>query len=183
MRSIVLFLLTAVSIAFCQSYYETQMSVRNTFYGGIALNVGKGSSAMNPGVTACMEPVKKINKYFGAGGHIDYTWLSVANLPDNIGTGLHLFDVAFVPKAFVPVAEEMCFSFEADPGLYGTYFYYSEGGFHDSIFKLFFGFTSGAAFNIGSYSFMFKFKTIFADDRFELASLVNWIGFCAGIAL
>ncbi len=183
MKTSVLCVLAVASMAVGQNYYDQQMSVRNTFYGGVAWAAGEGASGMNPGVNACMEPLKRINKYFGAGGHIDYTWLSVAGLPDKIGAGVHLFDIAFVPKVYIPIADDMNISFETDPGLFGTYLYYSEGGYSNSLFKLFFGLSSGAAYNIGSYSFMFKFKTIFSDYRFERAQLVNWIALCAGIAL
>jgi hypothetical protein len=185
MRKCALCVLALVSLAVGQNYFDMQMSVRNMFYGGIALAVGDGSSSMNPGITACMEPLKKINKYFGAGGHIDYTWLSMAKakLPPNRGGGLNLFDIAFVPKGFVPIADDMSFSFETDPGLYGVYFYFSDGGYNNSEFLVRFGLTTAAAYNIGSFSFMFKFKTIFANDRFESVSTVNWIGFSAGIVL
>jgi hypothetical protein len=180
MKISVLFILATASIACGESYYELQMSVKNTFYGGLALAV---AGNMNPGVTASIEPIKRVNKYFGAGGHIDYTWLSVANLPEKMGAGNHMFDISFVPKAFIPVGYEKEFSFEADPGVYGVYFYYSEGGYFDSIFKVYFGLTSAAAFSIGSFSFMFKSKVVFADFSFERASLANWVAFCAGVTL
>lgn len=184
MRNSVFSLLALAGLAFGQSYYETHASIRNTFSGGISLAVSEGSSNMNPGVSACIEPIKMINTYFGAGGHIDYTWLSMKNLDSAESRGGHFFDISFVPKAYLPISTNKCFSFEVDPGLYGVYAYFWWGGYKNSDFKLFFGLTSGVTFTIDAFSFIIKFKSIITEDNYVLRTrLVNWMSFCAGIAL
>jgi hypothetical protein len=176
----VLCLLALASITVGQNYYESMMTVRNTFYGGIALAVGEGASGLNPGVTLCMEPLKKINEYFSAGGHIEYAWLSTARLPQNVSEGGHFFDVAFVPKVFIPVASEMNFVFEIDPGLFGLYYYRRLGGYSNSVFKAYLGLTLGAGFNVHQFSLMFKYKSMFTEN---VSLAVHWITFSVGIAL
>lgn len=183
MSKSMLIVLAAASIAVSQSYYESLTSIKNTIYGGVAFAIEQGAG-MNPGVNAGIEPIKKINTYLGVGGHIDYTWLSVKNLPSNVGEGVHLFDVSFVPKAFVPVGKDMDFTFEIDPGIYGIDVYYRLGGFSSSEFNLHFGLTTGAGFKADVFSFLFKFKTFFTEsDGYHYMRLVNWLALCAGVEL
>jgi hypothetical protein len=184
MRKSALSLLIAASFALGQNYYEPMLSIRNTFYGGIAFAVGEGASVWHPGVSGGIEPIKKINTYFGVGGHIDYSWLSRAELPPLKRAGLHYFDISFVPKAYLPVSANMTFSFEVDPGLYGTYAYYSYGEYRTSNFKVFFGLTAGTAFTIEAFSLIFKFKNIFGEDiPVPQVTIVNYLSLCVGIAL
>jgi len=178
-----LILLCAASIAFCQSqgYYESQMSARTAFFAGGVLALGTG---MNPGVSACLEPIKRINTYFGAGGHVDYTWLSAAGLPADVGIDLHIVDISFVPKALWPVGKDKCLTFEIDPGWYLILIKVHDVNYHATGFNKRFGLTVAPGFTIGDFSFSFKVKSVFTDGAgTNDISLVNWIVLCAGINL
>jgi len=182
MRKTAFVLLVTASVAFCQSYYETQTLARTTFFSGIALAFGK--SGLNPGVNACLEPVKKINSYLSVGGHIDYTWFSASGLPADTAVNLHAFDISFVPKACWPLGKDKNITFEIDPGWYGILNYFHAGAYYETVFNKRFGLTTAPGFTINNFSFAVKVKTIFtesADSRY--VKLIAWIALCAGIAL
>jgi hypothetical protein len=150
----------------------------NTLYAGLALATGEGSSDMNPGITACLEPVVVVNKYFACGGHLDYAWLTAtkpSDAPSDFRAGTHLWDIAFVPKALVPIAADMNLAFEIDPGFNMTLAYVHGGSFDDSEFKPHFGLTSGISYTVKVFSFAFKFKNVFLEN-----DSVNWVTFTVG---
>jgi hypothetical protein len=150
----------------------------NTLYGGLALATGEGSDGMNPGLFAGIEPVVIVNKYFACGGHADYTWLTVkkpAHAPGDFRAGTHFWDIAFVPKALLPLTTDMRLAFEMDPGFNMTLAYVSGGGFNNSEFKPHFGLTTGITYTIQMFSFAFRFKNVFLEN-----DSVNWIVFAVG---
>jgi hypothetical protein len=157
------------------------MSAQTTFFAGGAFALGSG---VNPGVNVCLEPIKKINTYFGVGGHIDYTWFSASGLPPDVSVNLHSFDIALVPKGYWPVGKEMNVTFEIDPGWYGFLLKVRDGDDYATIFNKRFGLTTAPGFTVGNFSFAFKFKTVFVEGAGSHGvSLVNWIVLCAGIAM
>jgi hypothetical protein len=169
--------LLAVLLTFGLAYGNSNF--QNTFYGGLAIATGEGSEYINPGITACIEPLGKINKYFGIGGHVDYTWLSVKKPNgwdnDNFSFGFHMWDLALVPKAFIPISEDANIAFEIDPGLSLDLVYFNMGNYSDSDLQPNFGLTSGISINIKSFAFAFKFKNVFSDE-----DVTNWITFSVG---
>jgi hypothetical protein len=150
----------------------------NTLYGGLALATGKGSDGMNPGLTACVEPVVIVNKFIACGGHLDYAWLTMKKpdiAPNDFRGGHHLWDIAFVPKVLFPLSTDMRLAFEMDPGFNMTLSYISGGGYNDSEFKPHFGLTTGIAYTVKMFSFAFRFKNVFLEN-----DSVNWVTFTIG---
>jgi hypothetical protein len=153
--------------------------VTTTFYGGLAIAIGEGSSDMNPGIAACVEPIGKISKYFGLGGHLDYAWLSVRK-PSNLTmgdfrAGVHFWDISLVPKGYLPVADNSNVALEFDPGVYLTYSYINGGGESHGEVKPYFGLTTGVSFNINAFAVGFKIKNAFTEDH-----PTSWISFSVG---
>jgi hypothetical protein len=144
--------------------------------GGLSLAVGEGSGDMNPGLNACVEPFVGINKYFGCGGHIDYTWLTVRTVDNSISAGVHFWDIGFVPKLLLPITENIVPFFEIDPAIFITLTYA-----HDAYFvpisqsNTFFGMTFGTGINFKNFQTGFKFKTIFLENN-----TMNWVIFYIG---
>ncbi len=125
-------------------------SFRNTLSFGVAIAVGGDSIAagkdredMNPGLNACIELVAPLDKHFGLGVHLDYTWLTVKKPEgiDHYHAGVHMWDLALVPRFFAPLADDVRMYFEFDPALYLVYDYLNIKEFADSDFKPHFGFT------------------------------------------
>ena len=190
MKNFVLIVLASISIAPGQNF---EGLVTSTAYVGLALAIGDGSGGVNPGPTICLEPIRNVSPYFGIGGHIDYSWISAKkppNITEEFSLGMHVIDVALVPKAFYPFSKDACGSVELDPGLYLPYLYYILGTFSQTAVKPFFGLTSGLSFRYQSFAFVLKFKTIFAEifqkgynTIFSKVNTLNWMTFSVGITL
>ncbi len=173
MRRLSLCLLCAGCLAAAHAGLE------NTIYGGLAIATGEGAGGMNPGLTACVQPIGRFIEYFGVGGHADYTWLS-AERPagasrSDFGAGVHLWDISLVPKGFLPLGESANLAFEVDPGLSLALGYVRIGSYSDSDFEPNFGLTFGVSFNIYAFGFAFKFKNVFSEG-----GNTNWITFSVG---
>lgn len=157
---------------------QAQTESRTAIYGGLAMAIGDGASGMRPGIGVGLESVSKIGNYVGLGGHIDYEWLTV-DIPadEDIRLGVHLWDVSFVPKCYIPFTESANMSFEVDPG-FCLSLAYVHGDYSDSDTKPHFSLTSGIAFNIEKFVLAFKFKRIFSID-----GTANIVTFNVGYAL
>ncbi len=177
MEKTLLLLSCAVGLIFGQSNFgQSGYKAKNTVYGGIAIMTGE--EGWNPGLALGLEPVSRISKYVGLGGHIDYTWLSLKTentIVGEVGGGLHFLDVAFVPKLYVPVSDETFMTFDIDPALVLDYAYAHFGNVEDSDISVHFGFTFGASFNVNLYSFVFKYKTVYVKG-----TSTSWIALCLG---
>lgn len=173
MKKLLLLVVTFASVSF-------GIESRTTLSGGVAIAVGDGSQSMNPGLTLCLEPIARVSKYFGIGGHLDYSWLTEqrpSGMPSSMefSAGDHFWDISVVPKLYLPVSEKVLFCFDIDPGLYFGYAYLHLNGGSSSSSKQFFGMTYGVSLNASSFVFGFKFKNTFIDN-----DQTNWIAFSIG---
>jgi hypothetical protein len=155
-----------------------QIEKLNTIYGGIAIATGEGSGSMNPGPTVCFESIAKFIKYFGIGGHAEYAWLTVkvpSWVPSNSSAGVHLWDLALVPKGYLPVGNNVNFALEIDPGFAMSYAYVREGSDSYSNFKIGFGMTYGISFTYKALALAVKYKSDYMENGH-----VDWISFTIG---
>jgi hypothetical protein len=152
---------------------------QNTMSAGLALAVGEGAEGMHPGINFCIEPVGRINKYFGLGGHIDYTWLS-ADIPSGFDerAGLHLWDASLVPKLFVPIVERLDFFCDIDPGVSFVLAYDRYMGQSATAFKTGFSMTYQAGFDINQFVIGFKIKNSFIQGGHS-----SWVNFNIGFTM
>jgi hypothetical protein len=171
MKKVLLVLLLSLSAYSLESTSYTSLS------GGLALAVGEGSDHMNPGVSACIEPIVKFANIFGIGGHVDYTWLSADNdWKDR--AGMHNWDVGPVFKLFAQLNESVNIFAEIDPALNLTLAYASFKGSSETDFDPNFGLTFGAGFTVNRFIPSFKFRTIYIDGQ-----TVKWITLNIGVIL
>jgi hypothetical protein len=143
--------------------------VTNTFYVGIALPSGNGSAETRPGPSLCIEPVRNLSKYVSVGGHLDYLWLTCkkpSSVTEEFSMGGHILDIAFVPKAIYPFNDNFSASFEFDPGIYLSYYYFTNGTESNSEAKPCFGLTTGLSCKYKAICIAIRYKTLFAK-KFE----------------
>ncbi len=152
-------------------------SFRNTLSIGVAIPIGEGRENKNPGFNACIEPIAEFSRYFGLGGHADYTWITAKNEDDidDYHVGNHVWDLALYPKFFAPLADDIRMYFDFDPALFIEYAYSNIGKHSVSTYNPYFGFTIGTGVTIGTLNLGFKFKTFF--DKGETT---KWIIFNVG---
>ena len=161
---------------------QAQTESRTLIYGGLALATGQGNGDMRPGLSLGLESGSKIGNYVGLGGHIDYEWLTVDIPADyDIRMGVHLWDVSFVPKFFIPFTESANMSFEVDPGFCLSLGYIRSRGYSDSEVEPHFILTSGITFNVEKFAFGFKYKRVFLyDDSADYDGSANMVTFNVG---
>jgi len=189
MKKMLIALFMWSNIAYCQNY---EGLVTNTAYGGLALAVN-GNSGVYPGPALCIEPVRNISPYFALGGHLDYAWFQAkkpSTITEDFTMGVHILDLALVPKAMYPISNRVTATLEIDPGLYVTYFYYIVGTTSSSSVGKFFGLTEGLSLRLKPFVFLFKFKTMFAnifktgfDNMFSKDNTLSWMTLSVGMEL
>jgi hypothetical protein len=156
--------------------------VENTVSAGIAIPIGDGSDGMRLGPTFCLEPIGRFNEYVGVGGHLDYTWMTMKPLSfwgHEITGGIHLFDVAFVPKFYLPITEVSHFALEVDPGFTLGINYAHYGTTSDSEIEPYFGLTIGGVFCFKAFSLGMKYRRAQGNGG-DLNWLALQIGYRSG---
>jgi hypothetical protein len=170
-----------LSILLCLGFSAFSQEVGTNVSGGLSLALGDQAEHMNPGLNASLEPNYQINRIFGVGGHVDYTWISAEEEIEDLRTGFHFIDVGFVPKLYVPLTDDNNMFFEIDPACMfaiGYTKYPSE--FHmdsDSDFDTHFALTYGAGFQLGNFLVGMKIKNVHTDPE-----TTNWINLYIGFA-
>lgn len=176
MNKFSIFLLLAIFSVYSYEYHTN-------ICAGLSLAVGDGSSYMRPGPGLSFEPNIKVNQYFGIGGHVDYSWMTVdfdeLYYGEGYRAGDHFIDIGFVPKLYVNLHEHSSMFFEVDPAIAMDIGYVSEeyGGDRDSHTEaeLAFAMTYGFGFVLKQFVFGFKFKHI-VHDYIE----AKWVNFYLG---
>ena len=165
-----------VSIILLQIFSVFSYEYHTNFGAGLSLAVGDGSSYMRPGPSVFFEPHVRLNKYFGLGGHIDYSWLTVKTVSSNFRAGDHLIDAGLVLKGYAGLSDEADIFFEIDPAfaLDIGYARYTYGGSYSEAEPCFL-MTYGTGFQIKKFLVGFKFKHLIH----EFLS-VKWINFYIG---
>ncbi len=148
--------------------------------GGLALNIGKYSRDMNPGIHGSFESGMKFNKNFGIGLHADYTWLSVKMRPSDgkDKVGFHLIDFAPVPKGYLEFKEHVEGFVEFDPGLILVVAYFpGPDNTTDVNFSAHFGLTYGMGIRVNDFIFGLKLK-----HYVQTGEKPVWLNFYIGYA-
>lgn len=140
---------------------------------GLSIAVGEGSSFMRPGPSFSFEPNIKVNKYFGLGGHIDYSWLTVKTGSSKVRAGDHLIDAGLVLKGYAGLSDEVDMFFEIDPAFALDIIYArgSYGGSYSEVEPCFL-MTYGTGFQIKKFLVGFKFKHV--AHEFLTAKWINF---------
>jgi hypothetical protein len=179
---------TAVIIVGLCSFAFGQSDLKTAIYGGGGLMVSAVSQGMvaapsdiingtNPGLCAGYEALKPIIPNFGIGGHIEYSWFTLTDTsPYRIG--FHFWDLAVVPRAYLPLGEKMAFGLECDPGFSGIYAYMAAQGDRIGAFDPAFGLTTGVTFSVKLFQVAFKLKNVWFKDG-ALGWLTMTVGYGA----
>jgi hypothetical protein len=137
----------------------------------------------------------KVYKYIGIGTHLDYSWFAARNRLnyDYFNVGAHFFDLAFVPRGYVPIDEKNELFFEVDPAVAFTYAYldyvdFSQTVYRDEFFLSDFGMTYGFGVSMRFFTAMCKIKMVYfknSDNDYDTGKYqaAHWIMLTIGVPL
>jgi len=171
------FLILFLSISAYSQYFTT-------ISGGLSLAIGDNSEYVKPGPFASFETNVLLNKYFGIGGHIEYSWIisDTSRVTVNRG-GFHIFDIGLVPKLYIPVNKDFNFSFEIDPAYLLILAYADieeEGTVSESASGFMITYGTGISFKRLYLAFKIKTGYFTVDNGYNSFNNINLLTFSIG---
>lgn len=139
---------------------------QTTFAGGLSVPVGEGSDGVNPGLSLGFESLATIERVYGVGGAIEYTWLSFDHSDfwyADVRGSLHYWSVGLVQKGILPVNEDISLFAGAAPGFYLGLATVHMGSYSNSEVEPDFGISLSTGVNILNFACSFGYRAVFTD--------------------